>query len=223
MIDSVPWLRSGTGKTPADGGCIMQVIDWIDRHEWSDKPPCVHPVLRELAIGANDRLDNGQRQKLLDLAPRLINTSNCDINITKNLAIFCARYVLHIYEDRYPNDNRPRRAIEAAELAILSPTPENMNAAAAYANAANAVKAVYAAAAAANAARYAARSAAYAARSAAYAADAARSANAVKAAYQLLIDVLAEYERLAGRNQVENIDYSCVVEAMNAREVMSGA
>jgi hypothetical protein len=45
----VPWLRSGKGETPADGGCINQVIDWIDRGEWTDTPPCVRTEVPEIS------------------------------------------------------------------------------------------------------------------------------------------------------------------------------
>ena len=46
----VPWLRSGTGSTPNDGGCIMQVIDWLDSAGWSDSPACVHPAIGGVLI-----------------------------------------------------------------------------------------------------------------------------------------------------------------------------
>lgn len=36
-------------------------------------------------------------------------------NATRLFACFCARYVLDIFEREYPNDNRPRKAIEVAE------------------------------------------------------------------------------------------------------------
>ena len=112
---AVPWLRSGVGKTPKDGGCILQVIDWISNGGWTDDPQCVHPVLKRLAIAANDASDDEGRQKLLDLAPRLIGTNIGGNDLSVKLAIFCARSVLHIFEDQYPEDDRPRRAIEAAE------------------------------------------------------------------------------------------------------------
>ena len=90
-------------------------------------------------------------------------------------------------------EDRPRRAIEAAERWAEDPTEENRNAAAAYAAAANAAAAAAysayaaaaaAAAAAANAAAYAAAAyaAAYSAYAAAYAADAAANAAAANAA-----------------------------------------
>ena len=61
-------------------------------------------------------------------------------------AIFAARSVLKIFEDRYPEDKRPRKAIEAAEKWLAEPTEENRRAAA------NAANAAYAAANAADAA-----------------------------------------------------------------------
>ena len=62
-------------------------------------------------------------------------------------AIFAARLVLHIFEEKYPKDKRPRLAIEAAENYLKNPTEENKYAAtyAAYA-AADAAYAAYAAA-----------------------------------------------------------------------------
>jgi hypothetical protein len=108
-------------------------------------------------------------------------------------AVFSAESVLDIYEKKYPNDNRPRKAIEAAKLCVKSPTKKNKDAADAAANAAsaaasaaaNAAYAAYAASAAANTANtaYAADAAAYAASaaaSAAYAADAADAEMKIK-------------------------------------------
>ena len=40
-------------------------------------------------------------------------------------AVDAARSVLNIYERRYPNDQRPRRAIEAAERWLKDPTESN--------------------------------------------------------------------------------------------------
>jgi hypothetical protein len=73
-MEAVPYLIAGSGTSPKDGGCIMQIIDWIDRHGWSDSPPCVHSDLVGWAICANDNLDDAKRQQLLDLAPRLMGT-----------------------------------------------------------------------------------------------------------------------------------------------------
>ena len=99
-------------------------------------------------------------------------------------AVLCAESVLHIYENQYPDDNRPRKAIEAAQNYLKKPSNAAAKAANAAAKAANAAakaaKAAYEAAKAAKAANaaYAANAAAYeAAYEAAYAAKAANAAN----------------------------------------------
>ena len=99
----------------------------------------------------------------------------------------CAEHVLHHFEDRYPDDDRPRKAIaatrdyaegritEAARYAARSAADSADSAAADSASRWAARSAAYSAArsAAYSAARWAARSAAYsAARSAAYSAEA---------------------------------------------------
>jgi hypothetical protein len=88
-------------------------------------------------------------------------------------AIFAAEQVIDIYERKYPDDKRPRNAIEAAKAYLKNPSKKTKAYAAYAADAADA--AAYAAAAAAAYAAYAAADAAYAAY-AAYAADAADAA-----------------------------------------------
>ena len=107
-------------------------------------------------------------------------------------AVFAAELVLPIYEKKYPEDKRPRQAIEAAKKCIIDPSPENKNAAAT----AHAYAAVAAYAAAAADAAYAAADAAYAAHVyAAYAAaDAATAAaDAAYAAYAAYAAALAAH------------------------------
>ena len=91
-------------------------------------------------------------------------------------AVYAAEQVIAIYEKKYPNDKRPRKAIDAAKKCIKNPTAKNKKAAyaaayaaadaaadadaygaAAYAADAAAVAAAYAAADAAAAAAYAAK------------------------------------------------------------------
>jgi len=90
----VPWLRNGSGATPGDGGCVMQVIDWLSSKGWTDRPKCVHPYLRHLAIMANDALVDGERQKLVDLIPRLMNTASNDNELTRQLGLSAMEHVL---------------------------------------------------------------------------------------------------------------------------------
>ena len=97
------------------------------------------------------------------------------------LAVFSAEQVIDIYEKQYPNDNRPRKAIEAAKAYIYSPTAAAAEAA--DEAAAEAEAAAAAAAAAADAAEaWRAAAAAEAAAAAADAAEAWRAAAAAAAA-----------------------------------------
>ena len=91
----------------------------------------------------------------------------------------CAEHVLHFYEDKYPDDKRPRKAIEAARVCIIDKSSAAGDAARAAARAAGAAWAAWAAGAAARAAAraaWAAWDAGAAARAAWAAGDAARAA-----------------------------------------------
>ena len=86
-------------------------------------------------------------------------------------AVFAAQQVLDLFEKKYPDDKRPRAAIEAANICVEKNTKKNRAAAYAAADAARAADyADRAAARAAYAAAYAAYAAAYAAEAAARAA-----------------------------------------------------
>ena len=129
---------------------------------------------------------------------RIVNAWNWRKEDSVELAIYAAEMVIHIFEDKNPSDDRPRKAIEAAKswlagksnaaayasAAVDAYYDSTSNAAAnaaayAYAAAYAAAKAAYAYAYAANAAAYAANAAAYAANAAAYAAYAAAADKSV--------------------------------------------
>ena len=93
-------------------------------------------------------------------------------------AIFVAEQVIDIFEKKYPNDKRPRAAIEAVKEYLKNPNRKNASAAAS----ASAAAASASAAAAASAASAAAASSASSAAAAAYGASAASAASAAAAA-----------------------------------------
>ncbi len=99
------------------------------------------------------------------------------------IAVTCAESVIEIYEEKYPEDSLPRKAIKAAKAWLANPTSAAADAA--YAAADACAYAVYTANAgnAAYDAAYAAAAAAYAAAAAAYAAAAADYVPAADAAY----------------------------------------
>jgi hypothetical protein len=150
----------------------------------------------------------------------------------------CARRVLKHYEDHYPEDKRPREAIQAALKWAKDPTEANRNAAAAaayaaaYAAATATAYAAYAAyaadaayAAAANAA-YAADAAyayaAYAATNAADAADAAASnvaaTNAAYAAYAAAADAAYAADAVGVGGDVGAAAYAAAATAAHKKE-----
>ena len=113
------------------------------------------------------------------LAPRLMTKDNA-----VRFAIYAAREASHIFEAAYPEEKRPRKAIEAAEAWLENPSEETANAAARAASSARAAAyAAYAEAYAAYAEAYAAYAAAYAEAYAAYAAAYAEAYAAAYAAY----------------------------------------
>lgn len=74
--DYIPMLVQGARTTPQEGGCIVQIANWLSDNElWTDKPICVHDYLAYEAIWINDMLDNEARRKLAFLAPRLTGTA----------------------------------------------------------------------------------------------------------------------------------------------------
>ena len=113
-------------------------------------------------------------------------------------AIYAAELVLHLFENKYPNDKRPREAIEAAKKYLND--NDNIKSAAANAaaaaNAVNAVNAAYAAYAAAESAAAAVN--AVDAANAAYAAaeSAAAAVNAVNATNTAYAAAVARKETL---------------------------
>ena len=98
-------------------------------------------------------------------------------------AIFAAELVLHLFENKYPKDKRPKEAIQAAKDYVKNPCKKTKDAADAAADAAYAAYAAYDDANAADAAyaAYEAANAANAAYAAAYATTAAYATNAANA------------------------------------------
>ena len=119
-----------------------------------------------------------------DYLKKLVDAETCTKAQAVEYALICAEPVLHIFEEKFPEDKRPRQALEAARKWLQNQNPTEANRIIAYrayahaaadaAKAAYAAQAAYAAANAANAAH--AANAAYAAAQAADAAEDARLA-----------------------------------------------
>lgn len=134
---------------------------------------------------------------LLDAIWTLRCTVEPSENIQIEFACRCAEHVLHFYEDKYPNDDRPRKAIEKARACITDKSQAARDAAWAARDAAR--EAAWAAAGAAWAAAEAARAAALAAK----AASSTTSGAARAAAWAAEAAVWAEAEAEAAAEAAE--------------------
>jgi len=118
-----------------------------------------------------------------------------------SLAIFSAELVLENFEKKYPDDKRPRNAIEAAKKVFIDDTEENRSAWSAARSAAESAWSAWSAAE--SAARSAARSAA---KSAAWSAESAESAWSAKSAAAVWI--IARLLEIAEKEVKENEESS---------------
>jgi len=135
---------------------------------------------RWFLVGARGKIIENKNDKFVASEMRLIREIPTK-KVCVKFAIACAERRLHVFEEKYPADKRPRKAIEAAKAWIKNPCDETK-------------------AAAWSAARSAARSAASAARSAASAAwsaswSAAESAEK-KWQNKTLLKIIREEEKL---------------------------
>ena len=149
----------------------LPALEWFSRK---------YPEGKELKLLKKDALYNSSWSSWL--ITHILNREDCI-----RYAIFAAKQVIHIFEKKYPEDLRPRKAIEAAENYLNNPDAAYAAAAAA----ADAADAAYAAAYAAYYAAYYADAAYYAAYAAYYAAYAAYAADAADAAYYAAYAVYA--------------------------------
>jgi hypothetical protein len=156
----------------------MNVVNKITRKTLEKINACESGIRWMEKQGTNDV------KKLFDLAIVAGNFQDVNIVLTRMMnkkqkvtyAIFAAESVIDIYEKKYPNDDRPRKAIISAKAYLKNPCAKTKKADAA-ADAAAAYAAADAAAAAAAAA-------------AAYAADAADAAYAAYAKKEMFIKIL---------------------------------
>lgn len=186
----LPMLRRGIGRSPAEGGCLVQVASYLhDGRSWTDQTPCVHPVLRQLAIVVNDAVSDEARPLLAPLAADLVDTGPGPQGvdgkvISARLAVWAARQVDHLLRDKHRSVCTG--AVDAAEAWGDCPCKDHREAAASTADAAHA---------AAHAAVAAAHAAAHVATDAADAARAARDETLI----DLLRNAIAEHRRLTGQ------------------------
>lgn len=135
-------LRRGAGRgDPSNGMCYMEVVALIAGEDVYHRPKCACPIITKHGIRLNDWLSVDERQNLLPLVWATAGTFSPEHELSRKkifglAACEMGRLVLPIFEKKHPDNNRPRRAIEAAESYWRDPNDINKNAASAAAAAA---------------------------------------------------------------------------------------
>jgi hypothetical protein len=122
----MPVLSAGAHPGgPTTGACVMEYISFLAGEKWTDFPSCTNRVLAKAAQYANDNLGDDERQRLLPLLPRLMNTSQASIEINLALAEEAASAVLPLVGHKTPFVHT---CAEDAQLGIHAqhPYPESV-------------------------------------------------------------------------------------------------
>lgn len=124
-IDKIT-LSSGSHGSREAGLCAMELVAWLAGEKHSDAPQCACPVIRNYVVNLNDRGPQWLRDELKVRALKIVGTrasvetQKARARVFAGAAIRSAEIALPIFEAKYPNDNRPRIAIEKAKEAIAS-------------------------------------------------------------------------------------------------------
>lgn len=73
--DGLPTLSAGSHREGEGKACVMELVSVIAGESWSDKPMCVHPMLRAASIVVNDMLDDEHRNLMVPVMLRLFGTN----------------------------------------------------------------------------------------------------------------------------------------------------
>ncbi|TAJ48244.1 MAG: hypothetical protein EPO52_08800 [Herbiconiux sp.] len=76
-FDPAPWVLDVESHQSADQGiCLLEVVALLAGEEMSDHPTCVSAVLAQYGRELNDGLNDVDRQRLVPLAARLVDTAD---------------------------------------------------------------------------------------------------------------------------------------------------
>lgn len=77
--DYVPMLIKGFSPEPQEGGCLVQIANWLaDPRLWTDEAVCVDQILASWGITINDVINDEMRHRLALCAPRIADTKITD-------------------------------------------------------------------------------------------------------------------------------------------------
>jgi hypothetical protein len=67
-------LTTGSHAKNDNNACVMEFVSLLAGETWSDHPECASESITKLAIGINDNGDQSHRDRLKELAPRIVGT-----------------------------------------------------------------------------------------------------------------------------------------------------
>jgi hypothetical protein len=142
LIDQIV-LSVGNHYSREQGVCALELVAWLAGEPHSDSPQCACPTIRSFVVNLNDSGPQWLRDEIKARALKIVGTRGSVDLQKRRAAVFAksaiaqAESVLPIFEKARPDDDRPRKAIEAAKAALENPDA---------ADAARAADAAYAAA-----------------------------------------------------------------------------
>ena len=94
-MNTIKKLSIGNHESVEDGACIMELVSYMANEPWSDTPQCASPSITSFCIWINDSGDQEHRDRLLVLAPKIINTRDYKkeperANLFAEYALWCA-------------------------------------------------------------------------------------------------------------------------------------
>ena len=121
------------------GDCQWEIGEWKEHTEKLELCKSGFHASKNAGDAFYGYWDLGERFFLVEYAGKILKGEDklvaqkmrlikeIDVNISRELAIFCAEYSLKNYEVEYPNDKRPREAIDAAKNYLKNPSKENLD------------------------------------------------------------------------------------------------
>ena len=146
MATRIPaWLELDTGNHAGECGvCVEECLALLLGQDKTDHPDRVHPIIRDLAIRANDaEVDPKKRRLLARTLACQVDTDDVSDEVTNRLAAFVCRYSAKRLPDG--TDDRVGAALIAAAECLENPSGETRAKAARAAEAAEAAEAAWAA------------------------------------------------------------------------------
>ena len=114
-------------KKPEDGACIMELVSYMANEPWSDAPQCASSSITSFCIWINDSGDQEHRDRLLVLAPKIINTRDYKkeperANLFAEYALWCAGEAKSAKSVKSAAEYAAEYAAKSAEYAAESAT-----------------------------------------------------------------------------------------------------